>query len=70
MLEWLERSINLEDLKDDFRKIGINFTTAGVVGVFINHPVGINLWAMSSTTASLTTIGIISLYLGLRKTKQ
>ena len=37
LLERLERSIDLKALKEDFRKIGINFITAGVVGVFINH---------------------------------
>ncbi|WP_342220692.1 hypothetical protein [Rickettsiella endosymbiont of Miltochrista miniata] len=66
----LERSIDLKALKEDFRKIGINFITAGVVGVFINHYVGIDFWTMSLTSAALTTTGIISLYLGLRKNKQ
>lgn len=67
LLEQLERSIDLKALKEDFRKIGINFITAGIVGVFINHYVGIDFWTMSLTSVSLTTIGIISLYLGLRR---
>ncbi|OIZ96314.1 hypothetical protein A1D18_00415 [Candidatus Rickettsiella isopodorum] len=70
LLEKIEKSINLKALKEDFRKIGVNFITAGVVGVFINHYVGIDFWTMSLTSASLTTIGAISLYLGLRKNKQ
>ncbi len=65
----LERSVDLKALKEDFRKIGINFITAGVVGVFINHYVGMDFWTMSLTSASLTAIGVIPLYLGLRKNK-
>lgn len=37
LLEHLERSRDLKALKEDFRKIGINFITAGIVGVFIKH---------------------------------
>lgn len=70
LLACLERSIYLKALKEDFRKIGINFITAGVVGVFINHYVGIDFWTMSLTSASLTTAGLIALYLGLRRNKQ
>lgn len=70
LLERIERSIDLKALKEDFRKIGINFVTAGIVGVFINHYVGIDFWTMSLTSASLTVAGTISLYLGLRKNKQ
>lgn len=70
LLERLERSIDLKDLKEDFRKIEINFITAGVVGVFVNHYVGTNFWTMSLTSVSLTMIGAITLYLGLRKKKQ
>ena len=69
-LERLERSIDLKALKEDFRKIGINFITAGVVGVFVNHYVGLDFWTMSLTSASLTIIGTIALYMGLRKNKQ
>ena len=65
----LEISVDLKALKEDFRKIGINFITAGVVGVFINHYVGMDFWTMSLTSASLTAIGVIPLYLGLRKNK-
>lgn len=69
MLLTLERSVDLKALKEDFRKIGINFITAGVVGVFVNRYVGIGFWTLSLTSASLTTIGIIALYLGLRENK-
>ena len=69
LLEQLERSIDLKALKEDFRKIGVNFITAGVVGVFINHYVGLDFWTMSLTSASLTIIGAIALYIGLRKNK-
>ena len=60
LLGRLERSIDLKALKKDFRKIGINFITAGVVGVFINHYVGIDFWTMSLTSASLTMMGSIA----------
>jgi hypothetical protein len=70
LLARLERAINLKALKEDFRKIGINFVTAGVVGVFVNHYVGLDFWTMSFTSALLTMIGAVSLYLGLRNNKQ
>lgn len=69
LLERFERSIDLKALKEDFRKIGVNFITAGVVGVFINHYVGLDFWTMSLTSASLTIIGAIAIYIGLRKNK-
>jgi hypothetical protein len=42
LLARMEKLIDLKGLKEDLRKIGTNFVTAGVVGVFINHYVGSN----------------------------
>lgn len=64
-----ESAIDIKALKEDFRKIGINFITAGVVGVFVNHYVGVDFWTMSLTAALLTTMGVLVFYLGLRKNK-
>jgi hypothetical protein len=51
--------------KEDFRKIGINFITAGVVGVFINHYVGLDFSTMFWASLSITALGMLSLTLGL-----
>ncbi|MES2997827.1 MAG: hypothetical protein V4700_00680 [Pseudomonadota bacterium] len=65
MLEWIEKALDLKALKEDFRKIGVNFITAGIVGVFINHYTGNNYAAIFLTSIALTSIGVVSLYLGL-----
>lgn len=65
LLERLESSIDLKALKEDFRKIGVNFITAGVVGVFINHYVGLNFSTMFWASLSITALGMLSLTLGL-----
>lgn len=70
LLERIEKRINLEALKEDFRKIGVNFITAGVVGVFINHYVGSTFSSMFWASLSVTSIGIMALYVGvLRRNK-
>ncbi|MDQ8040095.1 MAG: hypothetical protein REH83_06785 [Rickettsiella sp.] len=70
LLERLERSIDLKALKQDFRKIGINFITAGVIGVFINHYVGLDFSTMFWASLSITALGMLSLTIGLlRKNK-
>jgi len=65
LLEHLERSVDLKALKKDFRKIGVNFITAGIVGIFINHYVGIDFSKMFWASLSITTLGMFSLTLGL-----
>lgn len=40
MLKSFKEYIRTDSLQDECKKIGVNFITAGVVGVFINHFVG------------------------------
>jgi hypothetical protein len=68
LLEHLEKRINLSFLREEFRKIGGNFITAGMVGIFINHYVGLKLSTMfwsafwvSLSGAAFLTIGLIKI---------
>lgn len=65
--EWLDKHINLEFLKEDFRKIGVNFVSAGIVGIFINHYIGSELSSMFSASASISILGFITLYFGVQR---
>ncbi len=67
MLERIERHISFPALKEELRKIGVNFITAGVVGVFVYHYVGIDPVSMLWASISITVIGSIALYFGIRK---
>ena len=70
LLKNFKEHIKLNELQEEFKKIGVNFITAGVVGVFINHYVGVNLSDMLWASISVTSIGIATLYFGLRKRKK
>jgi hypothetical protein len=65
MLERLERHVELRQLKEELRKLGVNFITAGVVGVFINHFVGSTLSLMFWASLWITAGGLVCLTTGL-----
>lgn len=67
MLDYIGKLIDIKALREDIRKIGINFITAGIVGVFINYYVGLLFPTMLWASLSITILGILSLYLGLLK---
>lgn len=67
LLKYIKRFIDSGAFKEDLRKIGINFITAGIVGIFINHYVGYKLSAMFWASAGITCMGILSMALGLSK---
>lgn len=69
LLKRIESRIDINGLKEDFRKIGINLITAGIAGVFINHFTGSALRSMLWAALSVTAVGMIALYLGLRRRK-
>jgi hypothetical protein len=58
LLERIEKWVDFKSLKEDFRKIGINFITAGIVGVFINHYAGSKLSAMFWVSFCVTCSGV------------
>ncbi len=66
-LKHIEKFIDISALKEEFKKMGTNFVTAGVVGVFMNHYTGVSLSSLFWASVSITGIGIVALYLGLRK---
>jgi len=65
VLKWLENRIRVDSLQDEFKRIGVNFVTAGVVGVFINHFVGSKLSTMFWASTWITFGGVFCLFLGL-----
>ncbi len=67
LLQYIKDRLDTHLLKEDFRKMGVNFITAGIVGVFVNHYVGISFPNMIWTALSITGLGIWFLYIGVRR---
>jgi len=67
MLERIEKRINLPALQEEFRKMGGNFVTAGIVGVFVNHYVGSDFSTMFFAASWIASIGLVFLTIGLMK---
>ena len=67
MRERIGRHFSFLSLKEEARKIGVNFITAGVVGVFVYHYVGSEPMSMFWASMSITAIGVTALYFGTRK---
>lgn len=67
MLKQIEKYLNVKALQEECRKIGVNFVTAGIVGVFIDHYVGSDPSTMFWTAVWITWVGAILLTLGLFK---
>lgn len=65
MIEQIKRHISFPVLKEEFRKIGVNFITGGIVGVFVYHYVGTDPLSMFWASTSITLIGSIALYFGV-----
>lgn len=69
LIQRIKNNIDVVGLKEDLRKMGINFITAGIAGVFINHLVGSELRNMLYASLLVTTFGVIAMYAGLRRRK-
>lgn len=54
----------LNFIQEELRKIGANFITTGIVGIFINHFVGTKLSTMFIAAFSIAVIGIFLLAFG------
>jgi undecaprenyl pyrophosphate phosphatase UppP len=67
MLKQIMDHLDKKSLKEDFRKIGVNFITAGIIGVFVNHIVGTKISTMLYTLVWICICGIILLFIGLHK---
>lgn len=57
LLKHIRKNFNMKELKEDFRSIGINFVTAGFVGIFINHYVGLQFSIMFWASVWITSCG-------------
>jgi hypothetical protein len=69
MLKKLEKYFDTNLLKEEFRKLGVNFATAGVVGVFINHIAGSRISAMLTVSFWMAITGALFLFAGLYRGK-
>lgn len=69
MLKQLEKYFDLLAFKEESRRLGVNFITAGVVGVFVNHFAGTSFSIMFWTSLWICFIGTLCLLLGLKKRK-
>jgi len=64
MLDYMETHLDLSLAKEDLRKLGVNFITAGVVGLFITHIADLtNVFIKGAMWAII--IGMIAILLGL-----
>lgn len=66
LLKRLEKHINFEALKEDLRKVGVNFVTAGAIGLFITRVVHPSL-AMGIGSTWVIIMGAIVLFWGIRR---
>lgn len=67
LLDYIKRRIDYLSLRDEFKKIGVNLITASLVGVFITHQIGTSTFASIGSCVIVFGVGIICLYLGIRK---
>jgi hypothetical protein len=70
LLKRIENRIDLNALREDIRKIGINLVTAGIAGVFINHLVGSELRSMMWASLSVTSFGLLAMCLGIMRRRK
>lgn len=61
----IKKYIRLSALQEECRKIGTNFITAGIVGIFINHYVGSNFSTMFWAAIWISGFGLVLLTAGL-----
>jgi len=59
--------ININDLKTDLRKLGINFITGGFVSLMIDHLNSLEFHAMLRGAVALSILGVYFWVVGLLK---
>lgn len=70
MLQYIEKFIDINALKEDFRRIGVNCITAGIVGIFINNYVGTEFSHMFWASLSISLIGSVMVCIGILKRRE
>lgn len=66
MLRRIMRHVDSNALQEDARKVGVNFITAGIVGVFIYHYVGNKSSVMLVMSYYwVTIVGLAIMFAGL-----
>ncbi len=61
----IEKNTNIDALKEDSRKIGVNFITAGTAALFLSHTIHPTLW-MWFGAFWIILMGTFALYLGIK----
>lgn len=69
LLTRIETLFNVAALREECKKMGSNFITAGIVGVFINHYVGTQIPVMLWSAGWVTFIGMLFLMIGTWNSK-
>jgi hypothetical protein len=67
VIRFIESLFDFKAFQEDLRKIGVNFITTGIVGMFINHYAGLNFSTMFWASFWVAFLGLISLSCGLAK---
>jgi hypothetical protein len=68
MLKKILENFDIPSFKEDFRKIGINFITAGTVGLFVTHIAALTFYIVA-TSFGIVFSGVVVLLLGLYRRK-
>jgi len=69
LIKCIRAFLDVKTLREDLRRLGVNFITAGLVGIFINHFVGTTLSIMFISSVFISFFGIMLMVLGLLKGK-
>lgn len=70
MIKKILKHFDFSLFREDARKIGVNFITTGIAGVFINHIVGNKTSSMLYASISIAGYGTIFLLIGLYRRKE
>ena len=69
MFKNLENYFDMYSLKEDLRKIGISFITGGILGLFINHIIGLTIFA-ALAAIWIVIVGLICEFCGAYRRKE
>jgi len=68
LIKQIKHIFDIEHLKEDLRKLGINLITAGTAGMLVTHVTGLTRMMILSSVW-LVSIGLLTTLLGLYRRK-